>query len=137
MATTNCELCGRVIPAAEPYTGGLLKSYCGCDRQPKRTRTQNLALTPDATGRLPDDAPLCKIGPVLRVMVQVMAVPFLCVIYCAAGLPLCGRQACHLVVVWCDMLFDAVATVAGWDAKYWPLPKASDQRLPWKQEVQE
>ena len=32
MATTNCELCGRVIPAAESSTGGFLKTYCGCDR---------------------------------------------------------------------------------------------------------
>ena len=38
MATTNCELCGRVIPAAESSTGGFLKTYCGCDRQPKRGR---------------------------------------------------------------------------------------------------
>jgi hypothetical protein len=31
MSFTNCEICGRVIPAAESSTGVFLKTYCGCD----------------------------------------------------------------------------------------------------------
>lgn len=31
MSFTNCEICGRVIPAAESSTGAFLKTYCGCD----------------------------------------------------------------------------------------------------------
>lgn len=31
MSFTNCEFCGRVIPAAESSTGVFLKTYCGCD----------------------------------------------------------------------------------------------------------
>lgn len=31
MSFTNCEICGRVIPAAESSTGVHLKTYCGCD----------------------------------------------------------------------------------------------------------
>jgi hypothetical protein len=33
VATTNCELCGKVIQAAESSTGVFLKTYCGCDIQ--------------------------------------------------------------------------------------------------------
>ncbi len=31
MSFTNCEVCGRLIPAAESSTGVFLKTYCGCD----------------------------------------------------------------------------------------------------------
>ena len=137
MATTNCELCGRVMTAAESSTGGFLKAYCGCDRQPDRTRTKILALNPDATGQRPDDVPLSKIGLCLQAAVRPIAVPLLFVIYCAAGVPLVGRQLCHVAVMCCDTLFDKVANAAGWDVRYWPLPKASDQSLPWKKDVQE
>lgn len=133
MSLTNCELCGRVMTAAESSTGGFLKAYCGCDR----TRTKNRALNPDATGRLPDDAPLSKIGMCLQAAVRPIAVPLLFVIYCAAGVPLFGRQLCHVAVMCCDTLFDKVANAAGWDTRYWPFPKASDQSLPGKKNVQE
>ncbi len=32
MSFTNCEICGRVMPAAETSTGVFLKTYCGCDK---------------------------------------------------------------------------------------------------------
>lgn len=38
MGMTNCEICGKVIPAAETPTGTFIKTYCGCDRQEKEKK---------------------------------------------------------------------------------------------------
>lgn len=42
MSFTNCELCGKVIPAAESSTGVHLKTYCGCDIRVPVTYDENV-----------------------------------------------------------------------------------------------
>ena len=93
-----------------------------------RTRTENRALNPDATGQLASDAPLRKTG---LICIRVIAVPILILLYIGAGIPLMLRQLAHRVTWIVDAAFDLVAAIAGWDSRFWPLPKASDSRLPW------
>lgn len=62
----------------------------------------------------------------------VISVPLLVALYFSAIIPLIIRQSAHLATVLCDFSFDFVARLAGFDSRYWPLPKAGDEPLPWK-----
>ena len=41
MSLTNCELCGKIMKAAETSTGVHLKSFCGCDRKATMNQQPN------------------------------------------------------------------------------------------------
>jgi hypothetical protein len=60
-----------------------------------------------------------------------VAIPLLVLLYVGAIVPLTIRQLSHRLT-WCfDWSFDSAVRLAGWDSRFWPLPKASDELLPW------
>ena len=73
-------------------------------------------------------------APVHAVVIcfRVIAIPLLIVLYVGAAIPLTVRQLAHRVTYAFDWAFDKVAKLAGWDCSFWPLPKASDNSLPWE-----
>lgn len=71
------------------------------------------------------------------ICVRIIAVPILVTLYIGAVIPLTVRQFAHMVTYLFDWAFDRTAKLAGWDCRYWPLPKASDSSLPWAREVPE
>ena len=62
-----------------------------------------------------------------RVPVRIIAVPVLVLLYVGAAIPLSMRNCFHHLTRLADWMFDRVAWCAGWDCRFWPLPKASDE----------
>lgn len=61
---------------------------------------------------------------------RVIVIPILVFLYVIAVVPLTIRQLSHYATYFIDVMFDITAKYVGWDTKYWPLPKASDEPLP-------
>jgi hypothetical protein len=68
------------------------------------------------------------------ICIRVIAVPLLVLLYIGVAIPLTVRQLSHRVTWFFDWAFDGVAAIAGWDSRFWPLPKASDSPLPWDED---
>lgn len=63
-------------------------------------------------------------------MMKTIAVPILVALYISAGFFLLMRDGLQYVIKFMDWLFDKTAEFVGWDSRFWPLPKASDNPLP-------
>lgn len=68
------------------------------------------------------------------IFLRIIAIPLLVFIYFLGLVPLVIRQASHIVLWFLDWVFDIIANIAGWDTRYWPIPKVSDEPLPWKED---
>ena len=64
-------------------------------------------------------------------MLKIIAVPILVVLYLLQMFPLIVRQVSHCMCIGLDNAFDGLAALVGWDTSFWPLPKASEEKLPW------
>jgi hypothetical protein len=62
--------------------------------------------------------------------IRICAVPLLAFLYLACVPVLLARNGAHILARWMDNAFDAVCGLCGWDNRYWPLPKTSDEPLP-------
>lgn len=56
-----------------------------------------------------------------------VAAPTLLTLYILAGIPLFIMSAAHRACWLLDEIFDALARSAGWDPRFFPLPKSSDE----------
>jgi hypothetical protein len=62
--------------------------------------------------------------------VRLLAAPLLVFIYVGCLPLLLTRNVAHIACRWMDTAFDGVCKICGWDNRFWPLPKASDEPLP-------
>lgn len=71
---------------------------------------------------------------ILLTCFRVFAVPALVALYLLPLPFLVTRDSMHRIVYFLDYAFDHVAKLAGWDSRYWPLPKASEAPLPYSED---
>lgn len=67
-----------------------------------------------------------------QIVFRIIGIPLLITLYLLVGIPLMFRQFFHLCCIFFDYLFDLTAQMCGWDTTFWPLPKAQDNPLPYK-----
>lgn len=69
----------------------------------------------------------------MRKALKVLAVPILIALYVLCLGPLLVRDGCQLLLIGMDKAFDWIAVSVGWDPRFWPLPAASDNPLPYEE----
>ena len=70
-------------------------------------------------------------------LVRILSTPVLVLLYLGCVPILLLRNALHVLTLWMDNTFDVMCKICGWDNRYWPLPKASDEPLPFDPNVKE
>ncbi|GMU26210.1 MAG: hypothetical protein AMXMBFR16_11150 [Candidatus Uhrbacteria bacterium] len=69
----------------------------------------------------------------IQTFVSILVVPFMCLLVLVGTLVLMIRQCSHRLLVLIDWLFDIAGSLAGWDTRYWPIPKLQDETLPYRE----
>lgn len=66
------------------------------------------------------------------IIIKILVVPILIFLYLVVAMPLVLRDIMHLMCIYLDGAFDYTAKFAGFTPGLWPLPKASDNPLPYQ-----